>query len=34
MSSASSAAVGNDREERIIVVLNWLEMLRRQTSGQ
>ena len=34
MSSASSAAVDNDREERIIVVLNWLEMLRRQTSGQ
>jgi serine/threonine-protein kinase len=34
MSDAAFAGQTGDAEERIIVVLNWLELLRRQTSGQ
>jgi len=34
MSDAAFAGPTGDAEERIIVVLNWLDLLRRQSSGQ
>ena len=34
MSDAGFAGQSNNEPDKIIVVLNWLELLRRQTSGQ